>query len=76
MNILTFIISVICSVIILRAYHWTICRFIEHHGTFAMDFSDPEKDICRLELDKDINEIYKRKYIILKIETKDYNSQK
>ncbi len=36
-------------------------------GTFVMDFTDPMKDICRLELDKDLNEIYSKKRIYLRV---------
>ena len=38
-------------------------------GTFYMDFSDPNKDICRLDLEEDPNDIYTKKYIILKVST-------
>lgn len=36
-------------------------------GRFVMDFSDPTKDICRLELDEDLNSIYTKKSIVLEI---------
>lgn len=38
-------------------------------GTFVIDFTDPVKDVCRLELEEDINEIYMKKQIILKVKT-------
>ena len=38
-------------------------------GTFYMDFSDPNKDVCRLDLEEDPNDIYTKKYIVLKIST-------
>lgn len=38
-------------------------------GTFVIDFSDPLKDICRLELDTDLNELYSKKQMILNIKT-------
>ena len=38
-------------------------------GTFVIDFTDPVKDVCRLELEEDINDIYMRKQIILKVKT-------
>lgn len=40
-------------------------------GTFIMDFSDPMKDFCDLHLDEDLNDIYQKKYMTLKIETHD-----
>ena len=49
-----------------------ICEYIAYKikkpsGTFVIDFRDPEKDVCRLELDESIDEIYTKKQIILKI---------
>lgn len=46
--------------------------FFEHNkpsGTFIMDFTDPDKDVFRLDLDEDLNDIYKKKQILLKVET-------
>lgn len=40
-------------------------------GVFVMDFSDPLKDVCRLELSEDLNSIYTKKSIILNIQTVD-----
>ena len=49
-------------------------KFEKTAGTFVMDFSDPLKDICRLELSEDLNVIYTKKRISLKIEAHEYNS--
>ena len=38
-------------------------------GTFVIDLSDPAKDVCRLELDENLNEIYEKKQIILNVKT-------
>lgn len=43
-------------------------------GTFIMDFSNPEDEFCRLVMDEDLNSIYTKKEIILRIEAKDFNS--
>lgn len=37
-------------------------------GVFVMDFSDPLKDVCRLELSEDLNSIYTKKSIVLNIQ--------
>lgn len=74
MEVLKIVFECIIWVVALNVYHWAICRFCNHQGTFHMDFSDPNKDVCRLDFDEDINKIYKRKYIILKVETKDADS--
>lgn len=38
-------------------------------GKFIMDFSDPAKDICRLELDESLDSIWSKKKIVLKVVT-------
>lgn len=43
-------------------------------GTFVIDFSDPVKDVCRLELDDSLNELYTKKQMILTIKTYGENS--
>ena len=43
-------------------------------GTFVIDFSDPTKDVCRLELDVSLSEIYSKKRILLNIKTYEDNS--
>ena len=45
-------------------------------GRFIIDFSDPMKDVCRLELDKNINDIYPLKQIVLTVKTYGENTQK
>lgn len=44
-------------------------------GTFVMDFSNPDEEFCKLVMDEDLNSIYTKKEIILRIDTKDFNSQ-
>lgn len=44
-------------------------------GTFFIDFSDPMKDVCRLELDENLNSIYSKKQIILSVKTVETISQ-
>lgn len=38
-------------------------------GTFFIDFTDPDKDVCRLELHDDLNIIYTKKQITLNVKT-------
>ena len=38
-------------------------------GSFVIDFSDPMKDVCRLELDESIDSIYEKKRVVLNIKT-------
>lgn len=45
-----------------------LLRIIFISGTFLIDRSNPQKDICRLEV-IDIDKISKKKYITIKIQT-------
>lgn len=42
-------------------------------GSFVIDMTDPEKDICRFEIDESLNEIYSKKYILLKVKVYENN---
>ena len=44
-------------------------------GTFVIDLSDPSKDVCRLELDESLNNIYTKKQVIFKVKTIEASSQ-
>lgn len=36
-------------------------------GTFVIDLRDPEKDVCRMEMDESLNDIYEKKRIVLNV---------
>lgn len=36
-------------------------------GTFVIDLRDPEKDVCRMEMDESLNDIYEKKQITLNV---------
>ena len=55
--------------------YWLIFCYKKSSGTFIIDFSDPTKDVCRLELDEDINDIYTKKRILLNIKTFENSQQ-
>ena len=38
-------------------------------GTFVIDFSDPTKDVCSLEMNISLGEIYTKKKIVLDVKT-------
>lgn len=44
-------------------------------GTFVIDFSDPAKDVCRMELDESLDSIYSKKRVIFKVKTCESPSQ-
>lgn len=45
-------------------------------GTFVIDLSDPMKDVCRLEMDDNLNDIYAKKQIILNVRVYETDSLK
>ena len=45
-------------------------------GTFVIDLRDPEKDVCRLEMDDSLNNIYSKKQIILNVRVYEDDSLK
>lgn len=55
--------------------YWVFCERKKSSGTFVIDFTDPTKDVCRLELDEDINIIYMKKCIMLNIKTLNTSQQ-
>lgn len=56
--------------------YWVFAERKKAVGSFIIDFSDPMKDVCRLELDEDINVIYTMKNITLNVKTVRDISQK
>ena len=44
-------------------------------GSFIMDFTDPMKDICRLELEESLDSIYSKKQISLNVITHENSQQ-
>ena len=36
-------------------------------GTFVIDLTDPEKDVCRMDMDESLNDIYSKKQITLNV---------
>jgi gas vesicle protein len=42
-------------------------KTVKPSGSFVIDFSDPLKDICRLELDESLETIYEKDQMILRV---------
>lgn len=42
---------------------------IKPSGTFVIDCTDAFKDVCRIELDENLNMIYEKKEIVLRVKT-------
>lgn len=52
---------------------WIFFERKKPSGSFVIDFSDVKKDVYRLELDEDLNNIWSKKYITLKVKTHDFS---
>ena len=59
----------------LYIWHLSDSRKKTYSGSFVIDLSDPMKDICRLELEEDIESIYSKKQITLSVKTIGDDSQ-
>lgn len=47
----------------------------KYSGTFIIDFTDPDKDVCRLELNEHVDYICSKKFITFKVKFLPYVSQ-
>lgn len=64
-----FLIGLIVGAIFSGLVLYLISKRRKPSGSFILDFSDPMKDICRLDLEESLDDIYKKKRIILRIKT-------
>jgi hypothetical protein len=71
MNFVVFVLGILVGVFITYVMHLRK----RPSGTFIMDLSDPTKDVCRLELDENLNSIYTKKKIVLRVRVYEDNSQ-
>ena len=69
-NWLIFLLMVICALwgFGLGFYTAHESNLRKAHGKFIINHSDPTKDLCQLELEKDLDEIEKGKVLVLKVE--------
>lgn len=64
-----FLIGLVVGAVVVGMISYILSKRRKLSGTFVIDLSDPMKDICRLELHESLESIYKKKQIILNIET-------
>lgn len=64
-----FLIGLLVGATIAGAIFFIVSKLRKPSGSFILDFSDPMKDICRLDLEESLDSIYKKKKIILRIKT-------
>ena len=60
-----FVIGIVAGIIVSYIFFQFAKR--KPSGTFVIDLSDPMKDVCKLELEEDLETIYKKKQMILNI---------
>lgn len=67
MELICFIVGVLVGMTVIY-----ITKPYDHpSGTFVIDLSDPLKDVCRIEFDESIDDIYMKKSIVLNVRTYD-----
>lgn len=64
-----FLIGLIVGATIVGAIFFIVSKLRKPSGSFILDFSDPMKDVCRLDLEESLESIYGKKKIILRIKT-------
>lgn len=64
-----FLIGLIVGVVLAGLVFCLISKLRKPSGSFILDFSDPMKDVCRLDLEESLESIYGKKKIILRIKT-------
>lgn len=47
--------------------YYVFCERKKPSGSFVIDFSDPNKDVCTLELEEHLDSIYSKKQIVLTV---------
>lgn len=71
-----FIIGVFIGMLVGVLFHHIFVSRKRSSGTFVMDFTDPMKDVCRIELDDNLNSLYSKKHIILQVAVIEDHSRK
>ena len=65
--VVSVIVGVIVGVIIGTILHYIFEKRKKPSGTFVIDLTDPTKDVCRIELDDSLNDIYYKRQMILNV---------
>ena len=58
-----FVVGIIVGAIL----HYVFGARKKPSGTFVIDLTDPAKDVCRLEMDDNLNDIYSKRQITLNV---------
>lgn len=66
--------EIIVGIIVGGLIVWLLTKRTKPSGTFVIDVSNPDKDLCTLELDENLNIIYSKKQIILRVKVFGENS--
>ena len=72
---LWFVIGIIVGVTVTGVFSAILVKVRTSYGTLKIDHSNPEKDVYRFEID-DIENLHKKKFIVLKIDNDADLSQK
>ena len=61
------VVGVIIGAIIGMILHYTFEKRKKPSGTFVINLTDPTKDVCRIELNDSLNDIYSKQQMILNV---------
>lgn len=64
-----FLIGLIFGLVLMFLFDYVTTGRKKPSGTFIIDFRDPEKDVCKLELEESIEDIYDKAEITLRVKT-------
>lgn len=64
---LDFVIGIIVGIVAGIILHCMFGKRKKPSGTFVIDLTDPTKDVCRIELDDSLNDIYSKRQMILNV---------
>lgn len=66
-----FLIGLFVGLLFCYLFDWITDKNKRPSGTFIIDFRDPEKDVCKLELEESLDDIYEKREITLRVKTFD-----
>ena len=66
-----FLIGLFVGLLFCYLCDWIADKNKRPSGTFIIDFRDPEKDVCKLELEESLDDIYEKSEITLRVKTFD-----
>ena len=64
-----YLIGIVIGILLSVLFCLIVFKRKKSSGCFTIDLRDEAKDVCTLDLHEDINDIYRKKHILLEIRT-------